>query len=238
MCLARYPDAVSGGRAVFRVQLADEILDLHRAQVLPGPGAHRDRAIFLFAVADHQLVRNLLQRVLADLIADLLVPQIGSDAEALIRKGFPYLLGPFGLRVSDIHHHGLHRGEPGREGAGVVFDQDADETLHRADDRPVQHHRVAAGRMLVDVFGAEAAGHHEIDLHRAQLPGAADRVLEVVFDLGAVERALARQFVPGDTAGGQRRAQRRLGAVPGGVVAEPVVRTQRDLDRRFAEAEV
>ena len=88
-----------------------------------------------------------------------------------------------GLGIGDIEHHRLHRGQPGRQQTGVVLDQDADEALHRADDGPVQHHRVLLLRMLVHVFGAQALGHHEIHLHGADLPGAADRVLQVILDL-------------------------------------------------------
>src|SRR3546814_3315072 len=47
--------------------------------------------------------------MLANLIADFLVPQIPRDPEALICKGFPDIPGPIGLGVGDIHHHRLHR---------------------------------------------------------------------------------------------------------------------------------
>ena len=49
----------------------------------------------------------------------------------------------------------------------------------RADDGPVQHDRVRRSPDLVHVLGAEPLGHHEIDLHRAELPGPADGVLQV-----------------------------------------------------------
>src|SRR5690606_30986282 len=90
----------------------------------------------------------------------------------------------------------------------------------------------------VDVLGTKATGHHEVDLHGAELPSAADRVLQVVLDLRAVERALARQFLPFDTTGAERRAQRAFGLVPGGVVAKTRLRTQRDLDLDVSETEV
>ena len=61
--------------------------------------------------------------------------------------------------------------------------------------------------VLVDVFGAEALRHHEIDLHGAELPRPADRVLQVVLDLGAVEGALARQLLPFHPGGAQGLAQ-------------------------------
>ena len=44
----------------------------------------------------------------------------------------------------------------------------------------------------VDVEGAEPLGQVEVDLHRAALPVAADGVLQQVFELRAVEGALAR----------------------------------------------
>ena len=102
----------------------------------------------------------------------------------------------------------------------------------------MQHDRMPLGRAFVHVLGAQALGHHEVHLHGAQLPGAADGVLEVVFDLRAVERALARQLFPGHAAGRQRGAQGGLGLVPGGVVAQARFRAQGDLDLHVLEAEV
>ena len=88
-----------------------------------------------------------------------------------------------------------------------------------------------------DVFGAEAPRHLEIDLHRSALPRAADRVLQVVFDLRPVERAFARQFGPFDTAGAKRVAQCVLGAIPRRIVAEALVGAQRELDGDRLESE-
>ena len=41
-----------------------------------------------------------------------------------------------GLPVGDAEHHRLHRGEPRRQAPGVVLDQDRDEALEGAEDRP------------------------------------------------------------------------------------------------------
>ena len=62
--------------------------------------------------------------------------------------------------------------------------------------------------------------------------------LQVVLDLRAVEGALARQFLPFHAAGTQRRTQRVLGLVPGGVVAQARFGAQGDLDLDLLEAEV
>src|SRR2546427_1437739 len=110
--------------------------------------------------------------------------------------------------------------------------------LHRADDGAVQHDRVLLLAVLVHVLGAQAARHHEVDLHGAQLPGTADGVLQVVLDLRAIEGTLARQLLPFHATGGQCRAQRAFGLVPGGVVTQPRFRAQGDLDLDLVEAEV
>src|SRR5258707_14686668 len=88
--------------------------------------------------------------------------------------------------------------------AAVVLDENADEALERAEHRTVEHHRRHFVRMLVDIEGPEAAGHVEIDLHRAALPIAADGVTQHVFELGAVESALAFVESPGPAGGLQR----------------------------------
>ena len=71
---------------------------------------------------------------------------------------------------------GLHRREPRRERAGVVLDEDAEEALHAAEDRAVQHERLRLGVLGGAVRHVEALRDVEVDLDRRSLPGAADRV--------------------------------------------------------------
>ncbi|MNM90269.1 hypothetical protein D3C81_1025190 [compost metagenome] len=59
----------------------------------------------------------------------------------------------------------------------------------------------------------------------------------MVLDLRAVERTLARQLLPLDATARQRRAQRTFGLVPGGIVTQARLRTQRDLDLDVVETE-
>ncbi len=78
---------------------------------------------------------------------------------------------------------------------------------------------------------------------RADLPGAADRVGQVEFELGRVEGALAGQFFPAElgrraAGGGDRVAKHLLGAIPFLIAAVPLLRAQRELDRICVEAEV
>ena len=174
----------------------------------------------------------------ADFIADLLIAQIGLHPEAFIDKGLRHFADIIGLRIGDIEHYGLYRSQPGRQLTGIVLDQDADKSLHRTDDGPVQHHRMLFLRMLVDILGAKALGHHEIDLHGTDLPGAADRILHVVFDLRTIESALARQLFPLHACHRQRRAQRRFGTIPHFVGTDALVRAQRNLQTDVLKAEV
>ena len=152
--------------------------------------------------------------MLTDFIGDLFVAQIGLHLDTLVPKCIDRLLHVIGLLVRDAAHHHLHRREPGRQRAGVLLDQDADEALQAADDGAVEHDRRVALARFGHVLGAQALRHREVDLHRAALPLAAQRILEGVLDLRAVESAVARcddHFHPGSLQAGD---QRGLGLVP------------------------
>ena len=134
------------------------------------------------------------------------------------------------MAVGDGHDHGLHRREPERERTGVVLDQDADEALEGAEQRPVDHRRDMLGVVLAGIADAEPAGHLEVELDGAHLPRAADRVGHVQVDLRPVERAVARVQLEGDAGAFQRASQRPLGRVPHRVVADPLLGPSRQLD--------
>ena len=124
-----------------------------------------------------------------------------------------------------------------------MLDQDADEALESAKNGAVQHHRTVLFAVFADVTGVQTLGQHAVRLDRADLPSAADRVGQVEFELGRVERAFARQFFPaeffGRAAGFPHRvAQLLLGLVPHFVGAEALLGAQRELDRVFVEPEI
>ena len=105
---------------------------------------------------------DLGQAVLADLVVDLLVAQVGLDPQAAPPAASAAAFSAIVVGVGgDRRHHHLHRRQPQRERAGVVLDQHADEPLHRAADRPVQHHRPLLGAVLGHIFGVEALGQHD-----------------------------------------------------------------------------
>ena len=89
--------------------------------------------------------------MLADLVVDLLVAQIGlnPDPGGLELRGH---LGGIAIGIGhDRRDHRLNRREPDRETSGVMFDQDADEPLERAQNGAVQHHWAVLLSVFPDV---------------------------------------------------------------------------------------
>src|SRR5690554_1572783 len=83
--------------------------------------------------------------MLPDFKADLLVPQVRLDAKAdflQTRLEIPHVIA---LGSGDIDDHRRLRREPRRHGPGVVLDEDAEEALEGAEDRPMEHHRAILG---------------------------------------------------------------------------------------------
>jgi hypothetical protein len=94
---------------------------------------------------------------------------------------------------------------------------------------------------VVGVVGAgvgqlEPLGHVVVELHGAELPGAADRVGHVQVDLRPVERAVARVEVVLEALVDERLLEPRLGTVPHLLGADALLRAGRELQPRL-EAE-
>ena len=79
--------------------------------------------------------------------------------------------------------------------------QAADEALHAAERRTVDHHRAVRLVVGADVAQVEADRQVVVDLHGAELPLAADHVLNDKVDLRAVEGGLAGLLGEGHTQG-------------------------------------
>jgi hypothetical protein len=122
--------------------------------------------------------------------------------------------------VGNRQHGGLQRGQPQGERPGEVLDQDRDEPLEAAEDGAVDHDGPVLGVVGPDVLQVEALGHLVVELDRGALPLAAERVGDVEVDLRAVEGAVA--FVDRVRLAGavERLAQRGLGVVPRGHLAQ------------------
>src|SRR6266478_5373748 len=191
-CLESLPDHSTYRAGIgFLPKRFDEFGEGLGAEVAFAAMADGDGAGFGFLGADDQHVGNFLELRVADFGGQLFVAVIEVDANIVALQSFGDVLGVIGDFFADRADFHLHRREPQREGARVVFDQDAEEALDGAEQRAVHHERLMLGAVFADVLQAEARGEIEIELHGGELPGTADRVDELDVDFRAVERAFA-----------------------------------------------
>ena len=163
--------------------------------VRPQP-ADRDRAFLGLALAHHQQQRHLGQAMLAHLVVDFLVAQVGLDPKARRLQLRHHIMGiVVGIR-HDRRDHRLDRRQPQREAPGMMLDQNADEPLERPQNRPVKHDRPVPRAILADVRRVQPLGQHRVGLDRPHLPRPPDRVGQVKLQLGRIESPLAGQFLP------------------------------------------
>ena len=120
----------------------------------------------------------------------------------------------------------------------AVFQQDGEEALQGAEDRPVQHDGRAFRAVLVDVVRAESLGHVQIDLQRAALPVTSDGITQHELQLGTIERPFPR--IEGVLDPGRLRGsdESLLGMVPNLIPADPLGRAVGKFDAQVLEAEV
>ena len=135
------------------------------------------------------------------------------------------LLGVVVELVGNRHYAHLFRSQPGREGTGVVFDQDADEPFDGPVHHTVDHDRTMFLAIFPGVGQVKFLRQQHIQLDGAALPGPADGILQMEVDLRAVKGAvpfvdavLQAEIVHG-------LAQGVGGHFPRSIVAHGVVRT-------------
>src|SRR6266852_2860910 len=218
-------------------ETGDEFGQIHLPEVFTAAGPHGHLFSRLFLFADNQLVRQLLQAMFPNFIGYFFIPQVGLAAPPRLLQIRCNACRVSGLALGDIKHRNLHRRKPQRHRAGLVLDENADEALHRADDRPMQHDRYLARIVFGDVLRTEQTRHGKIHLHGAALPGATDAVFQMVFDLGAVEGALSREHFVAETAGIQGCLKPAFGLVPELVGTDPFRRARRELVDDLGKAE-
>ncbi len=146
------------------------------------------------------------------------------DPIADLAEPSPQRLGRVAVLLADGHDSHLHGGEPERERAAVVLDQDADESLERAEERPVDDEDGMLAVVGAHVGEPEPSRHLRIELDRPHLPRAPEHVGHVEVDLRAVERALALADEVLDPVPVEGLDQLSLGEVPLGVVCRACCR--------------
>src|SRR5258708_11939245 len=198
-----------------------------------GQGAPLD-----FPVAGDQEERDTFNCVLADFKAYLLIPQVRFYPKPLISQVFRNFQAIFLLSFGNSHHHGLDRSQPGRQFAGMVFDQNPDKSLQRPKHRPVQHDRGVLLAVFADVGRAEAPREVELHLQGAALAIAPNGISQDELQLRSIERPFPGVQRGFDAGRRRRLAQRRFGLVPDLVRAHPLRRPIRELDPHIVEAEI
>ena len=160
------PDhADAGGAASGR-----DLFRRHRPEILPGHVAHRHRTFLVRSrsPATSRKGTRFASCVRAPCSRPFSLRRSATGTPA--RLSASTVARVIGLRIGDTENDGLHRRQPGREGASVVLDQDTGEALQRAEqarDAASPAHALAG---LVDVGDVEAFGQVEVDLQRAALP--------------------------------------------------------------------
>ena len=176
--------------------------------------------------------------MLADLVVDLLVSEIGRRAQPGALKSTDDLRGiVIGIR-GDGGHHDLPGRQPQRQVACEVLDQDADEPLQGTEERAVQQHRSMPVAVLSDIGRAQPAGQVQVDLQRSALPLAADGVLERELDFRPVESPFAGVVGVVQAKRIHGLLQRLLGPVPYPVIPDPAFRTVGELDHHVLKTHV
>src|ERR671919_993656 len=216
-------------------EVADDPVEREGASVLAAARAQAHGALLGLAAADDEHVGHLAHLRVADLVAELLVAvvQLGAHpggSQALVDR--PRIAEEL---LGDRQHAGLHGRQPGREGAGVVLGQNADEALERAQNGAMDHHRALGLAVGVDVLELEPLGLLEVDLDRRVLPAASQRVLDVHVDLGTIERAVAGVQLEGQAIGAQRILQPALRDLPLLVGPQRLRRARGELEERLED---
>jgi hypothetical protein len=137
-------------------------------------------------------------------------------------------IGHVTIRDRDDRH--LLGSTPGRKSTCEVLDQHTDESLDRAIQRAMKHHRLLAGAVRVDVLQTEAFREVEVNLDGAQLPVAPDRVPNVYVDLGAIESSVPLIDLELETCFGQRLRDSGFGQFPQLVRADRLLWAGRESD--------
>lgn len=204
--------------------------------------ADRNGAGFSLFCADDEHVGNFLELGVADFCLELFVAVVEMDAKVVAFESFGDVLGVIGNFFANGANLDLDRREPQGECAGVVLDQDAEESFDGPKQRPMHHERLMLGAVFGDVFQAETRRQIEIELDGRELPGTADGVDELDVDFGAVEGRLAGNGLIRNVEALHGFGQRGSGALPVFRFAGVIFRVRRvpigKLDFEFIEAEI
>src|SRR5881628_1864854 len=216
---------------------SDELIQAHGTLVPTAPlaQAHRPGRCFLLSHDEH--VRDLLELRIADLGTELFVAFVDFDPES----GRAHLTRDVVRVIHELlrerQNAGLDRGEPYRERAGEMLDDDADEPLQRPKNCTVDHHRPVLGVVGTDIGEAEPIRLSIVELNGAELPWPSDGIGDIEIELRSVERSVPGIDMIFDAFFLQCLFEGALGGVPHRVSADPFFGSGRKIDLDVGKAE-
>ena len=144
-----------------------------------------------FLVADNQHIRNLFHLCLADLVSECFIGFFDFYTDIRFRHSVCNSLCIFQILFSYRDNLNLYRSNPGRESAGIMFNQDADETFKRAVSCTMQHDSTMFVSIFTDIIDVESFRKLHIHLDRAALPCSSKGILYMEIQLRSIECTVA-----------------------------------------------
>ena len=120
----------------------------------------------------------------------------------------------------------------------MVFNQNTDEALQRAQNSTVQHYRTRTIVVFCYIFGIQTLRQHKVQLQGTALPRATQGIFNMVLNLRTIECAFARQFFPLYAASGQCITQTLFGFIPNFVRTCTLFRAKGQLHSNIMEAKL
>lgn len=198
----------------FLLDVGEELVERFGAEVVEVAVADGDGAFFGFALADDEHVGDAVEAGVADFRAEFFGCAVDGDADSGVGELLGRLFGGFHGFVRDRQDADLFGCEPGGEFALEVFDEQSGEAFHGAEGGAMDHDRDVGLVVGADVGEVEADGQVVVDLDGAELPVAADDVLDDEVDFRAVECGFAEFFGVFDAEGLHGLAEGVFGLVP------------------------
>src|ERR1039457_897695 len=235
----RWRSGVPGERAVVDRALhhSKQFFDPLILELAAVSDAEGDRARSLLLLTHDEEGGNFLELAMADLRAQLFALDVVRRAQPGLSQLSQNLLPVFVELLRDRNAPHLLGREPEREVAARVLDEDAEETLERAEDGAMEDHRAVFDAILRDVVQVEELRQVEVALDGAELPRSSKGVVYTEVDLRSVERTVARRYDVRAARRLDRRLENRLGSVPNLVGTDPLLGPEAEGDVHVVKLE-
>src|ERR1017187_5684545 len=235
----RWRSGVPGERAVVDRALhhSKQFFDLLILELAAVSDAEGDRARRLLLLTHDEERRHLVELAVPDLGAQLFASEVARRAQPGLSQFSQNLLPVLIELLRNRYDAYLLRREPEREVTARVLDEDAEETLERAEDGAMEDHRAVFDAILRDVVQVEELRQVEVALDGAELPRSSKGVVDTEVDLRSGERTVARRYHVRAARRLDRRLENRLGSVPNLVGADPFLGPEAEGDVHVAKLE-